>query len=380
MDTLEKITILGQGAQYDLCCPVCGPGMARRRGPLDSWIYPAVLPDGRTIRLLKVLLTNVCQNDCAYCGIRASAPIARVSFTPEELAGIFMEMLRQGKVEGLFLSSGVAGDAVRTMDRLLATGEIVRHRYAYRGYLHLKIMPGAQYSQVEAAVRLADRVSLNLEAPNEAYLARIASRKDFQRDLLTPMRWVKELADRGLATPGGQTTQFVVGAAAETDKDILTVTAQLYQELGLRRAYFSAFQPVPGTPLQDHPPTPLIREHRLYQADFLMRHYGFRLEELTFDHQGNLPLHADPKVLWAEQHPEHFPVEINTASREELLRVPGIGPRSATRLIQLRRQERLRDLRALKAAGVVVARAAPYLLLDGRLAGARQLSLWSNGQ
>lgn len=378
MDILEKISILGQGAQYDLCCPACGPGMARRRGPLDRWIYPAVLPDGRTVRLLKVLLTNVCQNDCAYCGTRASASIERVSFLPEELARAFIEMLRQGKVEGLFLSSGIAGDAVRTMDRLLATAEIVRRRYGYQGYLHLKIMPGAQYSQVEAAVRLADRVSLNLEAPSEVYLTRIASRKDFQRDLLTPMRWVKQLADRGLATPGGQTTQFVVGAADETDRDILTVTAQLYRELGLRRAYFSAFQPIPGTPLQDHPPTPLIREHRLYQADFLMRHYNFRLEDLTFDSQGNLPLHADPKVLWAERHPELFPIEVNSASREELLRVPGIGPRSATRLVQWRRQGRLRDLNALKAAGVVVARAAPYILLDGRPAGAKQLSLWSN--
>ncbi len=376
MDTLQKVEALGQGAQYDLCGASCGPGMIRTRGPLDRWIYPAALPDGKSIRLLKVLQTNACQNDCYYCATRASAPVPRVSFAPEELAGLFMEMLRQGKVEGLFLSSGIAGGAPRTMDRLLATAEIVRRRYGFRGYLHLKVMPGAEYGQVEAAVALADRVSLNLEAPNAPCLARIAGKKDYENEILTRMKWIKQLADQGQATPAGQTTQFVVGAADESDQEILATTDRLYQQVGLTRAYFSAFQPVPGTPLADHPPTPLTREHRLYQADFLFRQYGFKLNELVFDAQGHLPLATDPKLLWAQRHPERFPLEINTAGREELLRVPGIGPRAVSRLLKMRREGRLRQVEALKAAGAVASRAAPYLLLDGRPGAPQQLSLW----
>jgi predicted DNA-binding helix-hairpin-helix protein len=353
--------------------------MARKRDPLDHWIYPAALPDGRKILLLKTLLTNACQNDCYYCPTRASAAIRHVTFAPEEMARIFVEMLRRGKVQGLFLSSGIAGGALRTMDRLLSTAEIVRNRYGFKGYLHLKIMPGAEHSQVEAAVRLADRVSLNLEAPSAPRLARIAGKKDFEDDLLGRMRWVKQLADYGLATPAGQTTQFVVGAADESDQELLTTTDGLYRQVGLRRAYFSAFQPVRGTPLEDHPPTPVLREHRLYQADFLFRQYGFQPEELIFDRQGHLPLSTDPKLLWAQHHPEWFPLEVNSASREQLLRIPGIGPRAAGRLVTMRREGRLRSLEVLKAAGAVMTRAAPYVLLDGRAGAPRQMALWENG-
>jgi predicted DNA-binding helix-hairpin-helix protein len=302
-----------------------------------------------------------------------------VTFAPEEMARIFVEMLRRGKVQGLFLSSGIAGGALRTMDRLLSTAEIVRNRYGFKGYLHLKIMPGAEHSQVEAAVRLADRVSLNLEAPSAPRLARIAGKKDFEDDLLGRMRWVKQLADYGLSTPAGQTTQFVVGAADESDQELLTTTDGLYRQVGLRRAYFSAFQPVRGTPLEDHPPTPVLREHRLYQADFLFRQYGFQPEELIFDRQGHLPLSTDPKLLWAQHHPEWFPLEVNSASREQLLRVPGIGPRAAGRLLTMRREGRLRSLEVLKAAGAVMTRAAPYVLLDGRAGAPRQMALWENG-
>jgi predicted DNA-binding helix-hairpin-helix protein len=377
MDTLAKLDSLATGAAYDLCGACDGArGADRRRATLNDWIYPAVLPGGKTIRLLKVLQTNACQNDCSYCATRVSARFQRVSFAPEELAAFFMDMLNRGLVSGLFLSSGIAGGAPHTMDRLLATAEIVRRRYGFLGYLHLKVMPGAEFAQVEAAVRLADRVSLNLEAPTAEGLARIAARKDFEDGLLTRMGWIHQLTTQGLGAPGGQTTQFVVGAAAESDHEILSTTSRLYRQIHLRRAYFSAFQPVPGSPLEGHPPTPRVRQQRLYQADFLFRQYGFQLDELVFDAQGHLPLTTDPKALWAARHPECFPLEINTASRQELLRVPGIGPASADRLLDLRRQGRLRGADVLVAAGAASARALPYLLLDGRRAVPLQLSLF----
>jgi predicted DNA-binding helix-hairpin-helix protein len=377
MDAIEKLDSLGAGAQDDLCgASGAGSGSDRKRTTLNRWIYPAVLPGGKTIRLLKVLQTNACQNDCAYCPTRASAQLQRIAFGPQELAAFFMDMLNRGLVSGLFLSSGIAGGAPHTMDRLLATAEIVRRRHGFLGYLHLKVMPGAEFAQVAAAVRLADRVSLNLEAPNADGLARIAKGKDFDDGLLARMAWIHRLTSEGVGAPGGQTTQFVVGAAGETDHDILSTTSRLYRQIHLRRAYFSAFRPVPGSPLEELPPTPTIRQQRLYQADFLFRQYGFGLDELVFDGQGHLPLATDPKLLWASRHPERFPLEINTASREELLRVPGIGPTSADRLVRLRREGRLRRADVLAASGASQARALPYLLLDGRRAAPLQLSLF----
>jgi predicted DNA-binding helix-hairpin-helix protein len=377
MDTMQKFDSLAAGAAYDLCgaCDA-GRGADRKRATLNDWIYPAVLPGGKTIRLLKVLQTNACQNDCSYCPTRASASIQRISFAPEELAAFFIDMLNRGLVSGLFLSSGIAGGAPHTMDRLLATAEIVRRRYGFLGYLHLKVMPGAEFAQVEAAVRLADRVSLNLEAPTAEGLARIAGKKDFEDGLLTRMGWIHQLATQGLGAPGGQTTQFVVGAAGETDREILSTTIRLYQQIHLRRVYYSAFRPVPGSPLQGHPPTPAVRQQRLYQADFLFRQYGFQLGDLVFDEEGHLPLATDPKTSWAAHHPELFPMEINTASRKELLRVPGIGPVAADRLLDLRRHSRLRRVEVLQAAGAAPARALPYLLLDGRRTAPLQLSLF----
>jgi predicted DNA-binding helix-hairpin-helix protein len=231
--------------------------------------------------------------------------------------------------------------------------------------MHLKIMPGAAFAQVEAAVALADRVSLNLEAPNAAALSRIASAKVFQEDMWTRLQWVSQLTARGQGPRAGQTTQFVVGAAGETDLELLTTTDRLYREIHLARAYFSAFRPVPGTPLEHVPPTPTVRQHRLYQADFLLRQYGFGLGELVFGADGDLPSTVDPKLAWALRHPERFPVELNRAGRDELLRVPGIGPRAAARILAMKQEGRLRNVNVLKAAGATAARAAPFVLLDG---------------
>jgi predicted DNA-binding helix-hairpin-helix protein len=333
------------------------------------------------VRVLKVLMTNVCEKNCYYCGIRASRDVPRTSFTPEELARAFDQMHRAALVDGLFLSSAVCVAADRTMDRMIACVELVRTRYQFAGYVHLKLLPGASEAHILRAMQLAHRVSVNLEAPSAARLAVIAPRKEFRTELGEPMRIAKRLIDesggRGISrlAPAGQTTQFVVGAAGEPDQEILSTTARLYRELDLRRAYFSAFQPVPGTPLDGREPTPAWREHRLYQADWLLRFYHFAFEDLVFDEGGNLPRKADPKMMYARAHPEFFPVEINRASREELLRVPGLGPRSVGRILSWRREGVLRELADLRNAGAVAERAAPFVLLDGQQPP-HQLPLW----
>ncbi len=378
MDTRQKIEVLGRSAQYDLCGDACGTQASRARDDLGRWIYPAVLPDGKRINLLKILLTNACENDCYYCANRASRNFRRLSFTPEELAYAFDQMHRKGLVRGLFLSSGVC-NAGRTMDRMIATVELVRRRYAFPGYVHLKILPGATFAHVERAVQLANRVSVNLEAPNPERLARIAPPKDFTAHLLQPLHWANHLIEegKGKRVSVSQTTQFVVGASDETDRELLSTTARLYREVGLARVYFSAFQPIVDTPLEDHPPTPPLREHRLYQSDFLFRKYGFTFEDLIFDDSGNLPSEADPKLMWAQAHPECFPVEVNRASREELLRVPGIGPRSASRILKLRGKGKFCELSDLHKVGAVAKRAASFILLDGKRSPC-QLGLWDS--
>ncbi len=365
MDTLAKLTLLAEGARFETDAP-CG----LRRGeanPLSRFIFPAKMQGGGIAMLLKILQDNACLYDCAYCGLHASGSTPHVSFAPEELAAFFMDLVQRRLVSGLFLSSGISGSPNRAMQRMLDTVELLREGYQFRGYIHCKIMPGCNIEYVEQAVRLADRVSLNLEAPNPERLARIADKKLFESGMMQPLRWVKALADRGLVPPSGLTTQFVVGAADEPDSEILGTTQALYREVDLRRAYFSAFSPVPGTPLEEHPPTPPRREHRLYQADFLLRQYGFSADELVYRSDGNLPQGGDPKLLWARHHPERFPIEVNTASRNDLLRIPGIGPQSAERILTMRRyRHRLASINDLKAAGAVASRAAPFVLLDGR--------------
>jgi predicted DNA-binding helix-hairpin-helix protein len=293
------------------------------------------------------------------------------------LARAFDRMQRADLVDGVFLSSGVCGSADRTMDRMIACVELIRSQYQFDGYVHLKLLPGVSEAHIERALQLAHRVSVNLEAPNADRLGLIAPHKDFFEELARPMRIAKRLMDAsgGRLAPAGQTTQFVVGAAGEPDQEILSTTARLYDELDLRRAYFSAFQPVRGTPLDHQEPTPAWREHRLYQADWLLRFYGFAYEDLVFDGTGNLPRQADPKMLYARAHPELFPVEVNRASREELLRVPGLGPRSVGRILSWRRQGVLRELGDLRKAGAVADRAASFVLLEGRRPP-HQLPLW----
>lgn len=366
MDTEEKLLILGKSAQYDLCGNYLCQGAHRIRGGYGQWIYPAVLPDGKEIRLFKVLLSNNCSNNCNYCANRLERDFTRISFRPLELARIFMSLKEKRLAEGLFLSSAVEYDPKKTMEEMIKTVEILRNNYKFNGYIHLKILPGVTPDYIEQAMRLADRVSVNLEAPDGEKLKRLSIEKDFENDLLRSIKYIKNFMEKGLKPRAGYTTQFVVGPAGESDKELILLVERLYKELGLKRAYFSAFQPVKDTPLEDHPPTPLIREHRLYQADFLLREYGFSANELVFNKEGRLYLPVDPKYAWAMNHPEFFPIEINTAEKEKLIRIPGIGPKSANRIIQFRKKEKIRDLETLKGLGVVIKRAKDFILLDGK--------------
>src|SRR5574341_412918 len=357
------------------------PGRALDAKKNSLGLYDAAMPGGKRITLLKTLLTSACERDCYYCPFRARRNYRRATFKPEEMAQIFHQMFSAGVAEGLFLSSGIAGGGIRTQDRLIATAEILRHKLNYKGYLHLKIMPGADRDQVLRSMQLADRVSINLEAPNAERLTALAPHKIFVEELLRPLQWAEEIRKAQPAHLGwngrwpSTVTQFVVGAAGESDVEILTTTSHLFQQLRLSRTYYSAFSPVPETPLENRAPENPWREHRLYQASFLMRDYGFEMEEMPFDPKGNLPIGVDPKLAWAQSNLSQQPIEVNRAERQELLRIPGIGPKGADSILDARRRGRLRDLRDLEKIGILIVRAAPFVLLDGRRP-IRQLALW----
>lgn len=394
MDTRDKLNLLAEAARYDDCRASAPDVVAEGRGffapettaAVDPRVLPCVshlhTPDGQRRATLKVLQTSACQNNCNYCAFRAGRDIRRAHLTPDELARSFDLMYRAGLVESLFLSSGVMGTH-QTMDEMLATVELVRLKYGFRGYIHLKLLPGAQAAHIEQAVALADRVSANLEAPTPEALAALAPQKALP-DLVGPLRTAAAILRRDsppwssrskrpqrTAPPVGHgrlglSTQFVVGPSGESDRELLGTAQSLYRELGLTRAYYSAFSPVLGTPLAEAAPTDPAREFRLYQADWLLRFYGFSVEELPFGPDGLLPPDLDPKATWARLHPERFPVEVNRAPISELLRVPGIGPASARAIAAARRQGALREIGDLRKLGARADRAAPYVTLAGK--------------
>jgi predicted DNA-binding helix-hairpin-helix protein len=299
----------------------------------------------------------------------------RATFKPEEFAHTFMALHKSGAAEGIFLSSGVVNGGMRTQDQLIQAAEVLRFKLSYRGYLHLKIMPGAERAQVERAMQLADRISINLEAPNTQRLQKLAPGKQFIEELLEPLKWANEIRrsqPQHLGWNGrwpSTVTQFVVGGVGESDVELLTTTEQLHRKLRLGRAYFSAFSPIHDTPMENQAPTSPVREHRLYQSSFLIRDYGFSVEELPFEPDGNLPLNMDPKTAWAGSNLANSPIEINRASRQELMRIPGIGPLSADAILSSRLQgQRIKfhHLSDLRKIGVNPNRAAPFILLDGK--------------
>jgi predicted DNA-binding helix-hairpin-helix protein len=336
------------------------------------FVHPAQLPNGKQVKLLKTLLSSACERDCYYCPFRAGRDFRRATFKPQEFAELFMKLYQSNMAEGIFLSSGIAAGGANTQNKILDTAEILRKKLGFRGYLHLKIMPGAEKDQVQRLMQLADRVSINLEAPNKERLAKLAPKKNFLEELFQPLKWVDEIRRTQPAHKAwngrwpSTVTQFVAGGSDETDLELLTTTDWLTKNVRLTRAYFSAFYPIRDTPMENKAAVDPLREHRLYQASFLLRDYGFDLEEMPFVQNGNLPLATDPKLAWAQQNLEDKPVEINKAERRELLRIPGIGPKGADAILQARRVGKLRDLAALKKLGVMTTRVSPFILLDGK--------------
>lgn len=340
----------------------------------QAFAHPAQLPNGQKIILLKTLLSSACERDCFYCPFRAGRDFRRATFKPDEFAGLFSKMNQSGMAEGVFLSSGLAGGGVRTMDKLLDTADILRKKHQFHGYVHLKIMPGAEKDQVYRAMQLADRVSVNLEAPSTERLAKLAPHKVFFEELMRSLKWVEEIRRTVPAYKfwngryPSTVTQFVAGGSDESDLELLSITNWLNKNVRLKRAYFSAFHPIRNTPLENKPAVDPIREHRLYQASFLLRDYGFDIEDMPFTKDSNLPLHADPKQAWAEMNLIHKPIELNKAEKHDLIKIPGIGIKGAEAILYVRKNKKIRDLSSLKKLGVVAERAAPYVLLDGRKA------------
>jgi predicted DNA-binding helix-hairpin-helix protein len=334
-------------------------------------IYHADLPGGKKIKLLKSMLSSACERDCFYCPFRAGRDFERQTFKPDEMSNLFVELVANQTAEGLFLSSGVAGGGIRTQDRLLDTAEILRFKKSFRGYLHLKIMPGSERDQVLRAMQLADRISINLEAPNNQRLPSIAPHKVFLEELLHPLQWAEEIRrtqPSHLAWNNhwpSLATQFVVDGAGENDLELLSTSNYLLKKLHLGRIYYSAFRPILNTPLENHPAENPIRQDRLYQAFFLMRDYAFDLEELPFTQQGNLPLDTDPKLAWARINLSETPIELNKAEKHQLLRIPGIGPKNAEKILAARLCNPLRSLTDLQAIGIHTNRLLPFVLLDG---------------
>lgn len=377
-DIQTKLAILGGEAADEQADVPATQSIQQGIKHETGFIYPAKPTGGGTTRLFKVLQTNACRYSCKYCFTSCAIRRKRTTFKPDELATTFVSLNRQRRVDGLFLSSGIVPDPDTTMEKMLATVERLRLQEGYTGYIHLKLIPGASFEYIERAVQLADRVSLNLEAPSQARLDDLAPDKEFAASMWGRMAWAAELIRRarreGRAAARSLTTQFVVGAVGESDRELLATVQRAHRELGLWRAYFSAFHPIAQSPLEGQPAEDPTRALRLYQSDFMLRDYGFGYDELPFDEDGLLPRDRTPKQAWAERH-LHAPIEVNRASRQALLRVPGIGPKSADRIIAARREAHLRDLGQLRALGVTVSWAAPYVLLDGRRAPVQQ-GLW----
>lgn len=366
-DTDRKLRILSDDAKYDLAC-ACSSSRdeGRRRGGDGRWIYPVALPNGGKSVLFKTLISNVCANDCKYCPLREQQDIRRCTLSPDETVRVFLDYYDRREVFGLFLSSGVIGSPDATMDRLSATARLLRKRHHFKGYIHLKIIPGAGEAAIDEAVSLASAVSLNIETPGARHLAKLSSRKDYVRDIIEPMKHISQLTARGSKFEKvKQTTQFIVGPAGESDAEIVKYMGGLYDRLKMHRVYFSAYQSDFGDASLSAQPGAsgdvLTREHRLYQVDFLMRKYGFKDADIIFDGRGRLSLDVDPKEAWASSHPAFFPVHVNRASRLELLRVPGLGPVTVNRIARLRQTQRIRRLEDIGSIGARLRKAQRYL-------------------
>ncbi|WP_295554772.1 putative DNA modification/repair radical SAM protein [uncultured Stenotrophomonas sp.] len=392
METIRKLAILADAAKYDASCASSGSGKrdSRASGGIGSTegmgICHSYTPDGRCVSLLKILLTNFCVYDCAYCVNRVSSNVPRARFSVDEVVALTLDFYKRNYIEGLFLSSGIIRNADYTMEQMVEVARQLREEHRYAGYIHLKTIPEASPELLASAGRYADRLSINVELPTEAGLSALAPEKTVQsiRGAMGELRWRIEEAKEARKVPAvvapvstrsarprpprfapaGQSTQMIVGADGANDQQILASADSLYGNYRMRRVYYSAFSPIPDAsrqlPLQ---PPPLQREHRLYQADWLLRFYGYGVDEITDTTQaGMLDLDIDPKMAWAIRHPERFPVDLNRAPKEMLLRVPGLGVRNVKRVLMARRHGRLRvaDVARLKAP---MSKLLPFVLL-----------------
>ena len=371
MDTISQLSLINVNAGLEVDSSADRPACFKGK-PTDLPVTEARMPNGQTIVLLKTMVTSACERDCYYCPFRAGRDMRRATFTPDDLARDYMTLYHARAVEGIFLSSGLIGGGVRIQDKIVAAAELLRYKYAYKGYIHAKIMPGAEKDQILRLMELADRVSLNLEAPNTERLNALAPRKSFMEELVQRLLWVEEI--RRNRSPfkawkgrwPSSATQFVVGAVGESDHELISTSEKMFRHARLTRVYYSRFTPQEDTPLENHPAENPWREHRLYQSSYLLRDYGFQMEELPFDQHGNLPLHTDPKLAWAQTNLTEQPIEVNQAEKKDLLRVPGIGPTGVDRIFSARRERALTRLNQLNALGINVKRAAPFVLLNGK--------------
>ncbi len=376
----ERLEILTESAKYDVSCSSSGSKRVNRDGGIGNasvgGICHSFTPDGRCISLLKLLLSNDCIYDCEYCPNRASADVRRATVTPEEICELTINFYKRNYIEGLFLSSAVFGNPNKTMELLVHTVELLRRKYNFNGYIHLKGIPYADEALCMRAAKLADRMSYNIELPSEKSLKLLAPQKT-KESLLAPMKTLRDAAiyDREnrvkraeRAIPAGQTTQMIIGASPESDGTILKLTQALYRQMGLKRVYYSSYIPVVKSAKLPDKAAGLLREHRLYQADWLLRFYGFDVEELCGEGE-NLSAEYDPKCAWALKNLHLFPIEINKAPLEMLLRVPGIGARGAYRIMEARKFARL-DFENLKKMRIILKRAKHFITCNGKFYGA----------
>ena len=375
--TLEKLKILADAAKYDVSCASSGTTRGnpnKTLGTAAGWgICHSFTADGRCISLFKILMTNHCIYDCAYCSNRRSNDLKRVAFSPAELAELTIEFYRRNYIEGLFLSSGVIRNPDYTMEQMISVVKKLREEHRFNGYIHMKSIPGASQKLVNIAGMYVDRLSVNIEIPTEESLKKLAPEKDYL-SVWKPMKYIKQgilenTEDRKKFrktprfVPAGQSTQMIVGATPETDNQILTLASKLYNIDSMKRVYYSGYihinQNDDRLPALKQPP--LVREHRLYQADWLLRFYYFQVNEIVNDANPELDLEVDPKVSWALRHPEFFPIDVNTASYEAILRIPGVGVLSAKKIITARRYGRLTSYQ-LQKIGVVMKRAKYFIV------------------
>lgn len=381
MDLIDKIEILADSAKYDVSCSSSGSSRSGKKGELGNASLPGIChswsEDGRCISLLKILYTNHCIYNCAYCINRASQDVPRAAFTEDELVNLTIGFYRRNYIEGLFLSSGVMVSPDYTMERLIKIVKDLRLKHHFHGYIHLKTIPGASSHFIDEAGKYVDRMSVNIELPTSQSLMLLAPEKN-KESILAPMSYTKNRmlenrSERRVAKgfhkflPAGQTTQLMIGATPDTDRTIIHLSESLYKQMSLKRVYYSAYVPIvtnnPLLPLSVK--TPLLREHRLYQSDWLLRFYGFEASEILSETQPHLSMGVDPKCNWALEHMDQFPVDVHTASYFQLLRVPGIGPTSANRILQGRRFGTL-SYDDLKKCGVVLKRAKYFIISNGK--------------